>query len=112
VPSNYRLEQNSPNPFQKETMIVYALPKRSFVTLEVVDQKGKLVRELIRKMQEPGEYDVYWGGEDDAGGRVSEGRYLCRMTAWAAGGGAFMQSRLLERESEDESPEQPAVDDG
>lgn len=98
--SNYRLNQNDPNPFRGETIIAYALPKRSFVTLDIVNPEGKLVRELIRAMQEPGEYGVSWGGEDDDGRRVCEGRYLCRMTARAAGGGAFMQSRLMELEKE------------
>ena len=98
MPSNYRLDQNNPNPFEKETVIAYALPRRSFVTLEIVDHQGELVRELIREMQEPGEYDVCWGGENDDGNRVCEGRYLCRMTARAAGGGAFMQSCLVELE--------------
>jgi flagellar hook assembly protein FlgD len=100
VPSHYRLDQNTPNPFQNDTKILYALPKTSFVTLQVFDAEGKLVRELIREMQEPGEYDVCWEGNDDEGKRVGAGRYLCRITAHAAGGGAFMQSRLIERESE------------
>jgi flagellar hook assembly protein FlgD len=96
VPAHYKLSQNSPNPFNGRTTITYALPRRSYVTLDVVSMQGQRIRQLVSEMQEPGEYTVSWESEDDSGRCVEDGQYLCRMTARAAGGGAFMQSCLME----------------
>jgi flagellar hook assembly protein FlgD len=100
VPSNYRLNQNDPNPFKGRTTIAYELPRRSHVTLDVVSIQGQRIRQIVSEIQEPGEYTVSWECEDDSGRCVEDGHYICRMTARAAGGGAFMQSRLMELESE------------
>ena len=96
MPAHYKLSQNSPNPFNGKTIISYALPRRSFVTLDVVNNLGERIRQLVSEMQEPGEYTVSWECDDDSGRYVEDGDYLCRMTARAAGGGAFMQSRQMQ----------------
>ena len=99
VTAHYKLSQNSPNPFNGRTTITYALPRRSYVTLDVVNTQGQRIRELVSEMQEAGEYTVSWECQDDSGRYVEDGQYLCRMTARAAGGGAFMQSRQMQVKS-------------
>ncbi|PHI19085.1 hypothetical protein CEQ90_15030 [Lewinellaceae bacterium SD302] len=44
VTADYRLLQNSPNPFQRETVIGYELPEATPVTITVTDVRGRLVR--------------------------------------------------------------------
>ncbi len=95
----YRLDQNDPNPFSDGTTVTYALPRASYVILEVLNRRGERVRLLIDEIQEPGDYAKQWDGKDDNGRHVACGVYLYRMTTRVAGGGAFMQSREMKVES-------------
>jgi hypothetical protein len=95
LPAMYGLHQNSPNPFSSETMIQYALPKPSHVTLEVFNLRGERVKLLTNGVHEPGLHAARWDGKDAADQEVGSGVYLCRMIARSAGGRAFMQSREM-----------------
>ncbi len=77
------------------TTITYALPRASYVILEVLNRRGERVRLLVDEIQEPGDYAVPWDGKDDDGRFVVSGDYLYRITTRVAGGGAFMQSREM-----------------
>jgi trimeric autotransporter adhesin len=81
VPRKYALEGCYPNPFNPGTTIVYRLPERSDVSIEVYDTNGRRIRKLISGVQEPGEHKVAWDATDDAGRKVMSGVYLCRMEA-------------------------------
>jgi len=52
------LEPNYPNPFSSETLIRYALPKRTTVRLAVYDAIGRLVREIVHAEQSAGRHEV------------------------------------------------------
>jgi hypothetical protein len=85
LPAEFRLWQNYPNPFNPSTIISYALPKQSNVSLEVYDVLGRLVLTLIRQTQPPGEYRFRL----DASGLAS-GVYFYRMVA-----GSFVDTKKL-----------------
>jgi len=86
VPSEYRLEQNYPNPFQRaaryaETTIKYQLPKATFVTLTIFDVLGREMSTLVNAQQPPGYYNVVWNGKNSAGKFVPGGIYIYRLQA-------------------------------
>ncbi len=76
IPKNFRLFQNTPNPFNPETTIKYQLPKSSEVSLKIYNLNGKLVKTLVNTKQASGHYSVLWDGKDEYGNFVSSGVYL------------------------------------
>ncbi len=80
VPSQLRLVQNHPNPFNPRTVIAYDLPRAQAVELRVYDLQGKLVATLVKGEQAAGRHEVVWQGLDDRGGQAASGMYLYRLT--------------------------------
>ena len=77
-----RLLGASPNPFNPQTTIAYALGEASSVTLRVYDLRGRLVRRLLEAApQDAGPHTAVWDGRSDAGGRAPSGVYFCRLQA-------------------------------
>lgn len=73
------LGQVFPNPFNTSTTIRYELAQEANVTLEVFDAIGRKMITLIRARQNPGKKQVSWSGNNDSGGFVAAGLYLCRL---------------------------------
>ncbi len=84
IPSEYGLSQNYPNPFNPSTIIQFALPKRSQVSLKVFDLLGREVVNLVSQDLGPGYYSVRW----QAG--VPSGTYIYRLQA-----GEFVESKKM-----------------
>ncbi len=80
LPQTFELEQNYPNPFNPITTIRFALPKASYVKLDVYDIQGRLVKSLadVSQMQ-AGYYTAQWDGTNTVGTRVSTGVYFYRI---------------------------------
>jgi len=55
---NFKLEQNTPNPFNPTTQIRYELFEASYVKLKVFDLIGKEIAALVDAYQGPGSYSV------------------------------------------------------
>lgn len=53
IPVRYSLDQNYPNPFNPETVIGFALPERSFISLEIFSVSGEKLAVIAS-----GEYDA------------------------------------------------------
>lgn len=81
VPNAYRLNQNYPNPFNPTTMINYAVPQLSHVTLKVYNMLGQEVATLVNNYKAPGNYKASWDGKDYAGRVVAGGVYFYRIEA-------------------------------
>lgn len=64
-----------PNPFNPMTNITYSLEESSWVSLDVIDIKGRLVDHLFTSHQERGEHLVQWNAS-----RFSSGIYLISIT--------------------------------
>ena len=78
-PNRISLNQNYPNPFNPVTKITFELAKSEFVTLNVYDVNGNLVKNLINREKVPGEYDVNWDGTNKAKENVAGGVYFYRI---------------------------------
>ncbi|MBC8415330.1 MAG: right-handed parallel beta-helix repeat-containing protein [Candidatus Cloacimonetes bacterium] len=68
-----------PNPFNPETKIVFNLPEKGNVKLEIFNMKGQKVKTLIDEVLPAGGYSVFWNGTDSNSNRVSSGIYLYRL---------------------------------
>jgi hypothetical protein len=85
LPSEFRLWRNYPNPFNPTTIISYALPKQSMVTLRIYDILGRAIKTLVQETQEPGNYRVRLDASD-----LSSGVYFYRLVA-----GSFVDTKKL-----------------
>ncbi len=81
IPESFRVHQNSPNPFNPVTTVVYELPHSAVVTVEVFDALGRRVARLLQERKEAGVHRVEWQGADDHGTAMPSGVYFCRVTA-------------------------------
>ncbi len=79
IASGFGLEQNRPNPFSSNTLINYALPQQSNVSISVYNINGELVRTLTNEHQATGQYTVEWDGSNDLGVPVNSGVYFYRL---------------------------------
>jgi flagellar hook assembly protein FlgD len=70
-----------PSPFRATTVIEFALPARSPVTLAVFDVRGRCVRRLAAGTYDPGRHRIAWDGRGEDGRAVSSGVYFARLRA-------------------------------
>ena len=75
-PTKFSVSQNYPNPFNPTTTIMFTLPVKSFVTLEVNDSLGREVSKLISEEMLPGTYARQWNAEG-----LPSGTYFFRLQA-------------------------------
>lgn len=90
ITGRYTLEQNTPNPFNPSTAIIFRLPASTFVNIKIYDQLGREVTELINQEKQAGSHVIYWNGRDGNGQLVSSGVYLYKLTA-----GTYTETRKM-----------------
>jgi len=76
----FRLEQNSPNPFNPVTTLMFELPAAGDAELVVYNAAGRRVATLLDGQTKAGKRSVTWRGVDDAGRPVASGVYFFRLT--------------------------------
>jgi len=79
VPSEFRLHQNFPNPFNPSTSISYEIMGESLVNITVYDLLGAEVVQLVNEIQQPGIKTTNWNGKDSEGNMVNGGIYVYRL---------------------------------
>lgn len=79
LPPAFRLEQNSPNPFNPSTTISYRLAEDGLVRLTVFDVLGREIATLVDEDQQAGEHSVTFEA-----GEIPTGIYLYRIVAGAS----------------------------
>ncbi len=91
VPSDYKLFDAYPNPFNPTTTFSFELPIDKSVRLNVYDVTGRLVRALISDQTlASGRHEVEWDGTNDAGFEVASGTYVYSLEY-----GNFRQSKSV-----------------
>ena len=85
VPSDFRLYQNSPNPFNPGTIIRYDVPKRSDVTLTVYNLLGQKVAQLLDQQKEAGYHEITLNAW-----HLPSGVYIYRLQA-----GEYVESKKM-----------------
>jgi hypothetical protein len=70
-----------PNPFHRETRVVYAAPPSASAQLGVYDLRGRLVRRLGGGATPTGAGETIWDGRDEFGLRVGAGVYWVRFAS-------------------------------
>jgi len=85
LPSSFSLAQNYPNPFNPGTVIEFALPQPSDITLVIYNLRGEEVRRLIEGQKPAGNYQVTWDASN-----VASGIYFYRLQS-----GDFVQTRKM-----------------
>ncbi|MBI5806544.1 M28 family peptidase [candidate division TA06 bacterium] len=78
--TDFRLFQNSPNPFKNQTSISYQLPKSGMVKLNIYNIAGQLVKTLVSGEQAAGSYAVKWDRLDSKNRQVSAGVYIYHLS--------------------------------
>jgi hypothetical protein len=76
VPVEYSLEQNYPNPFNPSTIIKYALPRSSNVSLKIYDMLGNEVKTVVNEFKTAGTYSVNFDASS-----LSSGVYFYKIVA-------------------------------
>ncbi len=79
LPESATLHQNTPNPFNSQTVISWFQPVPGTARLEVFSLAGQRIAVLSRGIRKAGTHRLPWDGRDDQGRPVATGVYLCRL---------------------------------
>ncbi|MEJ2053212.1 MAG: hypothetical protein P8X42_04755 [Calditrichaceae bacterium] len=91
VPTEYKLEQNYPNPSDFITNIAFHLPVQSYINLQILNlYDNSVIRTLMKGDYKPGSYSVQWDGTDNYGNYVSNNIYPYKLVA-----GHYEESRYI-----------------
>ena len=59
----------------------YTIDRSGYVTVDVYDSQGKIVRTFDQGLEDKGEHNVNWDGRDGTGSFVGDGTYTFEITA-------------------------------
>ncbi|MBI5404244.1 MAG: T9SS type A sorting domain-containing protein [Ignavibacteriae bacterium] len=79
VPSEFKLFQNFPNPFNPTTIIKFQIKDSRLVTLKVYDILGKEVAVLVNAKLQPGEYETQFPNISITNNQLPSGIYFYRL---------------------------------
>ena len=83
--SEYKLENNYPNPFNPSTKIRYSVPQSSNVTIKVFDILGNEIETLVSEEKPAGEYEVELNGTG-----LPSGVYFYQLRA-----GSYLETKKM-----------------
>jgi PKD repeat protein len=79
IPLETKLVGCFPNPFNPSTTIRYDLKEPAFIEIQILNNKGQMVKDLVEEDQPAGQYSIRWSGRDEYGNKVSSGVYFYKM---------------------------------
>jgi len=78
-PVTTELTGNYPNPFNPTTTISFSTKAAGFVSVNIYNMKGQLVKKLVEGNLEAAYHNILWDGRDDSNKTVSSGIYFYKM---------------------------------
>jgi hypothetical protein len=77
-----RLMTPNADGYHDTALIRFVLGRRDSVAVALADERGRIVRHLSRRPNQPADRKVrfHWGGRTDAGARAPDGTYTVRIT--------------------------------
>lgn len=92
VPAVFMLGANYPNPFVRTTIIRFALPVESRVSLKIFTLQGRLVKKLLKPDRKftADYHQIFWDGRDDRGQLCSAGPFIYILEA-----GRYSKARVM-----------------
>lgn len=78
--TSLQFERVGPNPFEHETRMVLAMPRRDVMDVRVYDVQGHEVRRLFAGEAPAGRHVLAWDGRDSGGRKSAPGVYHLRAT--------------------------------
>jgi photosystem II stability/assembly factor-like uncharacterized protein len=85
LPSDFKLSQNYPEPFNPSTTISFSLPSKFFVSLKIFDLLGREVATIVSEEMSAGSYSRQWTAIN-----MPSGVYFYRLQA-----GSFTEAKKL-----------------
>lgn len=74
IPANFRLNQNTPNPFNPFTKIRIEIPEKVYAQMQIYEISGRLIETIFNEEISPGRYEIFWNAHN-----LPSGVYLCRF---------------------------------
>jgi len=95
LPTQFALMQNFPNPLRESTVIRFALPEASTVSVRVYNVFGQEVARLQSGAMQAGYHSVEWSARDRSDRPAPAGMYFYRIEASSPNAGTFRQMRKM-----------------
>jgi len=80
TPVLFELKNNYPNPFNAQTTIEFSISEPGYVSLEIYNIQGHLIRELYDEYASAGNFGIIWDGRNNNRHVVASGVYLYRLS--------------------------------
>lgn len=80
-PTQFKLWENFPNPFNPETSIRFDLPRPAKVTAIIFDSLGQETVRLLEQLLSAGNHALTWNGRNKIGQEAGSGLYFLRLQA-------------------------------
>ncbi len=80
-PEEFKLEQNSPNPFNKKTTIGISVPKPGVVKLLIYNRKKEILQVLHDGPLAAGAHEFSWNADVKNGTIAADGNYYYSLEA-------------------------------
>ena len=81
LPEEFSVSDNYPNPFNPITSVRISLPMKVFISAEVYDLTGKMVKPLVAEELSAGIHFLTWDGSNGDGIHASTGIYFLSVRA-------------------------------
>ena len=57
------------------------MPYYDYITLDIINIKGQIIKNLVQKSHQPGNYKIMWDGTNNNGFSVPTGIYFYKINA-------------------------------
>jgi hypothetical protein len=74
IVTNHSLSQNYPNPFNSSTIIEFNIPQYRFISLDLFDINGKIIKSIYKDFIQPGNHKLKFDASE-----LSSGIYFYRL---------------------------------